>query len=186
MILMEDIIRDGHPTLRKIAEEIPLPISDDIRQLGEDMMTYLENSQNPEEAKRLGLRPGVGLAAPQVNVSKRIVALLVPNDEEENAQPLFKDVLVNPKVLSHSEKKLSLPMGEGCLSVDEDVEGFVPRAKRITLQYYDLDNTFHEIRLKGYPAIVVQHEIDHINGVLYYDHINHDEPYELDDDTTTL
>lgn len=187
MILMDDIVRDGNATLRKVAEEIELPISEDIRELGKKMMEYLENSQDPEIGEELGLRGGVGLAAPQVDVSKRIVALLVPNEEDDPTKaPLFKEVLVNPKVISHSEKKLTLPMGEGCLSVDEDIDGYVPRAKRITLQYYDLDNKLHEIRLKGYPAIVVQHEIDHINGVLYYDHINQEDPHELDNKTSVL
>ncbi|MDG2979160.1 peptide deformylase [Latilactobacillus curvatus] len=178
MILMKDIIREGNPTLRKIAEPVTFPLSDEDRQLAADMMEFLENSQDPELAEKYHLRAGVGLAAPQVDVSKQMSAVLVPGPDE----PIFKDVIINPKIISHSVQNAALAEGEGCLSVDREVPGFVPRPDRITLRYQDLDGESHKIRLKNYPAIVCQHEIDHLNGILFFDHINKQDPFAAPDD----
>lgn len=180
MITMDDIIRDGHPTLRKVSEEITFPVDDDLKTLADEMIEFLINSQDVEIAEKYELRPGVGIAAPQVNVPKRMFAVHIPAEEDEEP---FSKIFINPRILSHSVKKTALQDGEGCLSVDEVYEGFVPRSKRITVEYYDLDGNKHKQRFKDYPAIVIQHEIDHLNGVLFYDHINKETPYSLDDDT---
>lgn len=67
---MENIVRDGHPALREIAEEVQLPASDEEKQHLADMIEFVKNSQNPELAEKYKLRPGVGLAAPQTDVKK--------------------------------------------------------------------------------------------------------------------
>ncbi|KRM23854.1 peptide deformylase [Latilactobacillus graminis DSM 20719] len=175
---MKDIIREGNPTLREVAAPLTFPLSDKERQLAADMMAFLENSQNPELAEKYHLRAGVGLAAPQVDVSKQMSAVLVPGPDG----PIFKDVIINPKIISHSVQNAALAEGEGCLSVDREVPGFVPRPDRITLRYQDLEGTTHKIRLKNYPAIVCQHEIDHLNGILFFDHINKQDPFAAPDD----
>ena len=172
MITMDDIIREGNPTLREVAKEVPFPLSEADIQLGKDMMEFLENSQDPVKAEELNLRGGVGLAAPQLDISKRITAVLVPSSDPENPEPEFKDVLYNPKILSHSVQEACLGEGEGCLSVDREVPGYVVRHARITISYYDMQGKKQKVRLKNYAAIVVQHEIDHLNGVMFYDHIN--------------
>ncbi len=165
---MKDIIRDGHPTLRKVAEEVTLPASEEDKKTLESMMEFLINSQNPETAEKYGLRGGVGLAAPQINISKRMIAVHVKDETgKEYSYGLF-----NPKIISHSVEKSYLTSGEGCLSVDESIPGFVPRYARIALKGTDLQNKEVKIRLKGLPAIVFQHEIDHLNGVMFYDHID--------------
>jgi peptide deformylase len=69
--------------------------------------------------------------------------------------------------------------GEGCLSVDREVPGYVPRPARVTLTYFNEDGEQQKVRLKNYTAIVVQHEIDHLNGVMFYDHINAKNPFAL-------
>lgn len=71
MLTMEDIIRDGHPTLREVAAEVPMPPSEEDKKVLNDLMDYVKNSQNPEIAAKYGLRAGIGLAAPQINVSKK-------------------------------------------------------------------------------------------------------------------
>lgn len=179
MITMDDIIREGHPTLRKVAKEVSFPLSEEDRQLGKDMMEFLENSQDPVKAEELDLRGGVGLAAPQVNVSKRMTAVLVPSADPESDVPELKAVLYNPKILSHSVQEACLSEGEGCLSVDRDVPGYVPRPARITLTYFNEEGEKQKIRLKNYSAIVVQHELDHLNGIMFYDHINEQNPFAL-------
>ena len=177
MITMDDIIRDAHPTLRNVSEKITFPLDDELKQLAKEMLEFIKNSQDVEIAEKYDLRPGVGLAAPQLDIPKRMVAVHIPAVEEDK-EPLSL-VMINPRILSHSLKQTALPDGEGCLSVDEVYEGYVPRNKRITVEFYDVDGEKHKKRFKGYEAIVIQHEIDHINGILFYDHINKENPFEI-------
>lgn len=179
MITMDDIIREGNPTLREVAKELSFPLSEEDKQLGKDMMEFLENSQDPIKAEELQLRGGVGLAAPQLDVSKRMTAVFVPSSDPEQEEPEFKDILVNPKIVSHSVQEACLGEGEGCLSVDREVPGYVVRHARITITYFDIEGNKKKVRLKNYPAIVIQHEIDHLNGVMFYDHINPESPFAL-------
>lgn len=75
-----------------------------------------------------------------------------------------------------------LDQGEGCLSVDRPVPGFVPRYERIKVKAYDINGEEVVLRLKGYVSIVFQHEMDHLNGIMFYDHIDKKNPYKLPDD----
>ncbi|MEK4711450.1 peptide deformylase [Sporosarcina sp. FSL K6-5500] len=174
MILMEHIVREGHPALRKRAEELSFPLSDVDRKLCEDLMGYVINSQDSELSEKFDLRPGIGLAAPQLDKSKRIFALHITDD----VQQAISFIAVNPKIVSHSIEKTYLPSGEGCLSVDRDVEGYVPRYARITIKAYDPDGNEFKKRLKGLAAIAFQHELDHLNGVMFYDHIDKEVPFK--------
>lgn len=174
MLTMEDIIRDGHPTLRKIAAEVPMPPSENDKQILRDLLEYVQNSQNDEVAAQYGLRPGIGLAAPQINVSKRMIAVHVHDEKGV----LYSYALFNPRIASHSVERSYLVSGEGCLSVDEAIGGFVPRYARVTVKGNDLDGNEIKLRLKGLPAVVFQHEIDHLNGIMFYDHINKEDPYK--------
>lgn len=183
MFLMQDIVRDGDPVLRQKAQKVTFPLTDELQQLADDMMEYLVISQDDEKNEQYGLRPGVGLAAPQVGHSLQMAAVLVPSLDEESDEPYFQDVIFNPVIISESVKRGALHVGEGCLSVDEDVPGFVPRADRIKVRYQDRSGDTYEIRLRDYPAIVFQHEINHLNGVLYYDHIDKEHPWHVDDET---
>jgi peptide deformylase len=174
MIMMEDIIRDGHPTLRKVAEEVSMPPTDEEKQILNDLLEYVQNSQNAEIAVKYGLRPGIGLAAPQINVAKRMIAVHVYDDKGI----LYSYGLFNPKIVSHSVERAYLLSGEGCLSVDESIPGFVPRYARITVKGIDLDGKEVKLRLKGMPAICFQHEIDHLNGIMFYDYIDKQDPFK--------
>jgi peptide deformylase len=171
MILMKDIIREGHPTLRQRSEEVKLPLDDATKQTLREMMEFLEQSQDPVKSEELELRPGVGLAAPQINIKKRMIAILTTN---EIGDKLYRMLLVNPKIISHSEALTYLPEGEGCLSVEREVAGLVPRYKRIRVRAFqylpESDETRQiELRVSGYVGIVIQHEIDHLNGILFVD-----------------
>ncbi|CAK1224623.1 Peptide deformylase (Def) [Fructobacillus tropaeoli] len=186
---MDKITRDGDPVLRDQAKEVPFPLSAEHQQLAKDMMTYLEVSQDEEENEKYGLRPGVGLAAPQVGESLQMTAILIPSaDPAEDAEdkPFFKGVVFNPVIVSETVGRAALETGEGCLSVDEDVPGFVPRSKKITVRYQDESGQTLTKALRNYPAIVFQHEIDHLHGKLYYDHINRQDPWHVDDSTKYL
>ena len=184
LIDMDDIIREGNPTLRAVAEDVTFPLSDQEIILGEKMMQFLHHSQDPIMAEKLGLRGGVGLAAPQLDISKRIIAVLVPNPEDADGNPpkeaySLQEVMYNPKVVAHSVQDAALGDGEGCLSVDRNVPGYVVRHARVTVEYFTKDGEKKRIKLKGYNSIVVQHEIDHTNGIMFYDHINPNNPFEI-------
>ncbi|GAA0613490.1 peptide deformylase [Virgibacillus siamensis] len=173
MITMKDIVREGHPSLREKANEIPVPPSEEDQKLLEEMLEFLKNSQDDELAEKYNLRPGVGLAAPQLGVNKRMIAVHF----EDAKGRLYSYGLINPKIISHSVQQAYLGTGEGCLSVDRNVEGYVHRNARITISATDLEGNPLKLRLRDYPAIVLQHEIDHLNGVMFYDHINKDNPF---------
>lgn len=186
LIDMDDIIREGHPTLRQVAEEVSLPLSDQDILLGEKMMQFLKHSQDPVMAEKLGLRGGVGLAAPQLDVSRRIIAVLVPNAEDEEGNPpkeayALQEIMYNPKIVSHSVQEAAIEGGEGCLSVDREVPGYVVRHARVTVEYVDKNGDKQKVKLKGFNAIVVQHEIDHINGIMFYDRIDPEHPLAIKD-----
>ena len=171
MLTMKDIIREGHPTLALVAKDVKIPLSKEDEQTLIKMMQFIENSIDPVISEELELRAGVGLAAPQINISKKMIAVLTMDEKDEN---LHKYLMVNPKIISHSVKKTYIGSGEGCLSVDREVTGIVPRHKKITVRsyFYDIDTgelTKDVIKLNGYVGIVVQHEIDHINGILFVD-----------------
>ena len=173
MLLMKDVIREGHPTLAKRSAEVELPLDDKTKKILKDMMEFLENSQNEELSEKYDLRPGVGLAAPQINVPLRMIAIMTADEKNEK---FYKMLLVNPKIISHSEAKTYIPGGEGCLSVDREVEGLVARHKKIRVRAYQyLPETDElrkiELRVSGYVAVVIQHEIDHLNGVLFTERV---------------
>ena len=184
LIDMDDIIREGHPTLREVAKEVASPLSDQEIILGEKMLQFLKHSQDPVMAEKMKLRGGVGLAAPQLNISKRIIAVLVPNATDDEGNPPSKaysleEIMYNPKIVAHSVQEAAIEGGEGCLSVDRTVEGYVVRHARITVDYMDKHGETHRIKLKGFNAIVVQHEIDHLNGVMFYDRIDPEHPFAV-------
>ena len=186
MIDMNDIIREGNPTLRAVAEDVTFPLSDEDIILGEKMMQFLRNSQDPVIAEKMGLRGGVGLAAPQLDISKRIIAVLVPNPEDAEGNPpkeaySLQEIMYNPKVVAHSVQDAALSDGEGCLSVDRDVPGYVVRHARVTVEYFNKEGEKQRVKLRGYNSIVVQHEIDHTNGIMFYDRINKDNPFAIKD-----
>ncbi len=171
MLLMKNIIREGHPTLAQRSLEVSLPLNNKTKKILKDMMEFLENSQDPEKSEELEIRPGVGLAAPQINVKLRMIAVFTTDEKNEK---LYKMLLVNPKIISHSEAKTYISGGEGCLSVDREVEGLVPRHKKVTVrahQYLPETDELRkvELRVSGYISVVLQHEIDHINGILFVD-----------------
>lgn len=172
MIKMKDIIRDGHPGLRLKAQEVSFPLSHDDDNLANDLLEYVKNSQDPELSLEYDLRPGIGIAAPQINQAKRIFALHLEEDGS-----LLSEVFINPKINSHSVEKTFITAGEGCLSVDEAIEGHVPRYARITISAQDRDGKEFTLRLKGLKAIAFQHELDHLNGIMFYDHINKQDPF---------
>ena len=168
MITEKNLIYDGHPLLRTVVDEVALPLSAEDQEIMYQMAEYLKNSQNPKLAKKYKLKEGVGLAAPQIGLNKRIFAIRA----EDKDNKLHDYVLANPKMISHSEALTYLPDGEGCLSVEKDIPGIVPRYKRIKITGYDINGQLVEIKAHDFIGIIFQHELDHLNGKMFYDHMD--------------
>ncbi|WP_347550564.1 peptide deformylase [Pseudalkalibacillus hwajinpoensis] len=171
MLTMKDIRREGDPILEKQADEVVPPGTDEEKKTLREMLEFLKNSQDPEAAIKYELRSGIGLAAPQIGIGKRMIAIHVT----DHKGTLYSFGIMNPKIISHSVEKTYLDGGEGCLSVDREIPGAVPRYARITVKGIDADGNSVKLRLKGLPSIVVQHEIDHLDGIMFYDRIDNEE-----------
>ena len=141
---MNDIRREGDPILTAIAKEIELPATDEEKQTLREMQEFLINSQDPETALKYELRSGIGLAAPQIGIGKRMIAFHVT----DHRGTLYSYGLMNPKIISHSVEKTYLDGGEGCLSVDREVPGAVPRYARITVKGVDADGNTAKAKIK--------------------------------------
>lgn len=171
MLTMKDIRQEGDPILRRRADDVAMPLSPTDFATLKSMMEYIQNSQNDALVAELGLRPAVGLAAPQIGVSKKMFCM---NAFDEKGEVLHRYAFVNPKILSSSEEQCYVPGGEGCLSVDEEKNGLVPRAKRIKARAFLVDLESAEVdevivKLSGFPGVVFQHEYDHLLGILFID-----------------
>jgi len=176
------ISTDQDPVVRKKAEEVSLPLDEKTDQILHDMVLYLKESQDEEFSKSHHIRPGVGIAAPQIGISKRFFAVYLDAGEKH-----YEYALVNPRIVSSSVKKAYLEAGEGCLSVPVDHKGHVYRYFRVTIDAYDaLSKKNVRLKLQGYPAIVFQHEYDHLDGVLYYDRIDPKDPFYEDPDAVAI
>lgn len=168
MILMKNIIREGHKTLETVAKPVHVPLSHADKITLRSLLEFVINSQDEEMVERYDLRPAVGLAAPQINVSKRMFAVHVHDLDGT----LYSYALVNPVLKEKSKELIYLPGGEGCLSVDRETEGLTPRYREVVfeaLAYDDASNLLVpvELYLEGYVGIVFQHEYDHLNGILF-------------------
>ncbi len=174
MLLTSDILDEKDKKLRAKNVDVEFPLNDKEKKLISDMLEHLYLSQIEEEASKYNLRPGMGLAAPQVGVNKNF--FVVCHEEDEG---VFKDyVLINPKLISHSEELIYSSGGEGCLSVNREIEGIVPRYARVTFEGYDVNGKKVKYRAREELAIAFQHEFDHLHGILFYDHIDPKDPYK--------
>ena len=181
------IVKDSSPSLRQKSVEIT-DITPEIIQFVNQMHDYLVASQDEEISKKYGLREGVGLAAPQVGRNiKALVVYFEELDENNNIINIIDHRLINPKIILESVKETYLSGGEGCLSVDNPHEGYVYRHHKIQVKAFNVLSMKEEIiTARGYEAIVLQHEIDHLNGILYYDHIDKKEPFKTKEDAIRL
>lgn len=160
--------------LKEKCKEVELPLSDNDKTTLLKMINYLKISQDEELAEKYDIRPGVGLAANQIGLDKRMLAIYLENEDGSET----KYGLVNPVITSYSVQECYLVNGEGCLSVKKDVPGYVYRHNKITVKAYDvLEEKEIVIKARGFLAILLQHEIDHLNGLLYTDHINKTDPF---------
>lgn len=177
---MLKIVKDNVKSLRNKSIPVNMPLSDKDRKTLLEMIDYLEKSQDEEYCQKHGIRGGVGLAAPQIGINKRMFAIYYPKDEKT----IVKYGLVNPRIIQNSLRKVAIQSGEGCLSVDDDKKGYVYRYHKIVMKAFDVvTNKEITITATGYDAIVLQHEYDHLDGILYYDRIDKTDPYKIIDNS---
>src|SRR5690625_7560088 len=181
MLTMKDIVRDGHPALRKKSQQVQIPPTNEEKDILNKMLKFLKNSQDEAIKEKYQLRSGVGLAAPQIGINKQLLVVYLYYEDK-----LYSYQLINLKIISHSIEQTFLANGEGCLSVDEQIDGYVVRHARVTIKAFDVNGEQMKIRFKGYPAIVIQHEIDHLNGIMFYDHINKQQPFHIPEGATII
>lgn len=168
------ILDEKSKKLRKKSFNVTFPLSDEDKKIINDIITYLTMSQIEKYYKKYNLRPGMGLAFIQLGIPKNIFVIVDEIDDE-----VFENyVIINPKVISHSEELIYVGEGEGCLSINRDVEGIVPRYARMKVSYQDIDGNVKEIRVREDISVAFQHEMDHLNGILFIDKINKDNPFK--------
>lgn len=153
---IREVIKLPHPTLRRKAHKV-VDFNSDLQALFEDMIDTMRDE------------PGVGLAAPQVNISQRLIVVEYPIDDSiPDAEPKIF-VLVNPTITNQSEEKVKGV--EGCLSVP-NLFGEVERSQSITITGQNQFGKKTTINAQGWLARIFQHEVDHLNGVLFVDRTN--------------
>ncbi len=168
-----NILDEKNKLLRQISHEVTFPLPKEDLELIDKMQEELKLSQIEEYEKKYNLRPGTGLAFVQLGILKRIIVIV-----DEESEGIFRNyVVINPKIISYSEELIAADAGEGCLSVNREVDGHVPRYARITVTGFDIHGKPIKIRAREELAIAFQHEIDHLNGILFYDRINKKKPF---------
>lgn len=178
LINNDTIIKDDSDLIRQKSKDVDFPLSQEDKNLLLDMLKYVDNSTIEEIAEKENLRAAVGISAIQVGVPKKMTAIIL---KDENGNKVYEYALVNPKIISSSIEKTYLASGEGCLSVEGEHKGYIYRSARIKVKAFDLlQNKDVLIKAEGYLAVVFQHELDHFKGILFYDHINKNNPMYAD------
>jgi len=151
------IVEVPDPRLKQISSPVE-KVNDEIRALIADMFETMYAA------------PGIGLAAVQVGVPKRVLVIDLQEPEEEGGEPVRDPrVFINPEIISHSDQEV--PYTEGCLSVP-DQYAEVDRPDRIRARWLDEQGTPHEEEISGLLAVCLQHEMDHLEGILFIDRLS--------------
>lgn len=172
------IIDDRNPkenkTLHIKSEEVTFPLpKEDVKRI-KDMMDYLEMSQIEDIRAKYDLRAGMGLSYIQLGIPKRIFVIVYEVEEGK----FDRYIVINPKIKSESEEIVYIEEGEGCLSINRPTVGIVPRHARLTLQAYNEKGEEYTLRVREELAVCFQHEIDHLNGILFTDKIDPKNPFK--------
>ncbi len=171
------ILDEKNKMLRTVSKKVDFPLDEKDKKTIADAIKYLEMSQIEEYANKYNLRPGMGLAFIQLGIPKRIFVVVDEVDEGK-----FESyVIINPRVLSHSEELIYVEEGEGCLSVNRPIDGIVPRYARIKLEAEDENGDTYTYRLREDLSVAFQHEMDHLDGILFVDKIDPKDPFKNKD-----
>ena len=150
---IRDILTVPHPLLKKVSEPVET-VDDELRALMDDMLETMYDA------------PGIGLAAVQIGVPKRVIVMDISRGEDDAREPRY---FVNPEITWASEE--TQPYEEGCLSVP-DIYDQIERPARVKLRYLNYQGEPVEEEAEGIFAVCIQHEMDHLEGVLFIDHLS--------------
>ena len=152
-----EIIQLGHPILRSQAQTVDNIHSSQIQSLINNLLTIVSAAN------------GVGIAAPQVAMSERLfIVASRPNPRYPNAPQMQPTAMINPQILAHSSD--SVKGWEGCLSIP-GIRGLVPRYQAIEVEYSDRTGKLHQQELTDFVARIFQHELDHLDGIVFVDRL---------------
>ncbi len=168
------ILDEKNKILHTISKDATFPLPNKVHKAIDDSLKYLEMSQIPEYSEKYHLRPGMGLAMVQLGIPTRIFVIV----NEVSEGKFDKYVIINPEMISHSEEEIYVEEGEGCLSVNRPVEGIVPRFARIKVVAQNENGERVTYRLREDLAVAFQHEMDHLDGILFVDKIDKKNPYK--------
>ena len=149
---IREILVVPNPVLKEVSQPVA-KVDDELRALMDDMLETMYDA------------PGIGLAAIQIGVAKRVIVMDLSGPDEEKAPRYF----ANPEILWRAEE--TAPYEEGCLSIPEYFDK-VERPARVRIRYLNRDGQSVEEEAEGLYAVCIQHEMDHLNGVLFIDHLS--------------
>jgi peptide deformylase len=150
---IREILTVPHPVLKQVSTPVE-SVDDELRALMDDMLETMYDA------------PGIGLAAVQIGVPKRVIVMDLAKSDEEEPRPQF---FVNPEIVWASDE--TAPYEEGCLSVPE-IYDEVERPARVKIRYLNYQGEQVEEEAEGLYAVCIQHEMDHLEGVLFIDHLS--------------
>lgn len=177
------IVKDNKSSLLSDCQTVSLPLSEENQLVMKKMIDWVRVSQDSTLNSNQKMTEAIGIAAPQIGANIKMYYILLPFfDEKTQKVTYLEHALINPKISGKSTQIATLKHGEGCLSVNQKHEGFVPRSYKIHVSGYDYLKEKHvNLVVRGYEAIVFQHEQDHLEKKLYYHHINKKNPWFKND-----
>ncbi len=173
------LVFDDTPSIRQPSIDVSVSLTPENELVMQKLIDFVRYSQDPQKNSGHTIRPAVGLAAPQIGHNLKMYYIRIEEtDDKTEDKKIIEHAMINPKIIGKSEQIACTEEGEGCLSVNGDKEGFVPRSFRIIIEGYDyLKQQQVTITARSYEAIVFQHEQAHLEGKLYYDLINKKAPW---------
>ncbi|MDR2653798.1 MAG: peptide deformylase [Mycoplasmataceae bacterium] len=171
--IKHDDDKDDIKILRQKLEPLTFPLTEEDESYLDKMKAYIESSFSGKWQEQ-GIKPGMAVAANQVGWNKRVIYVHFDSLGKE-----YQYLLANPKILAFSQGISYIPTGEGCLSVKKHHDGIIPRRAKIIVEGVDMLNNNRVVKFSadGILSINLQHEIDHLDGILYYDRINKDNKF---------
>ncbi len=169
----ENIVKDDNLILREVSKELEYPLTKENKLIMKKMIDYVRRSQESQNVDEY--RPAYGISAIQLGFPKKMFYIRIVDDLHDTKEEY---ALINPIIIKKSDDKVFLDGGEGCLSVVKDYKGYIYRPNQIIIQAIDyFSDREIEITARGLISIVIQHEYDHLLGVLFYDRINKLDPF---------
>ena len=170
--ILDDQDKKSNKILHTKSTDVTFPLDEETKKLIKDSMDYLEMSQIEDIRAKYDLRAGMGLSFIQLGIPKRIFVIVY--EVEDGVFDRY--VVINPKIKSTSEELVYIDEGEGCLSINRPTCGIVPRHARMRLTAFDENGEQYDLRVREELSVCFQHELDHLDGILFTDKIDPKDP----------